>query len=70
MMADTNMEKKKRVLKHIYIFFFLSLTLAVAIADAGTPDIVKKQASAVVTVYVNGKDGKHILSESGFVIDK
>lgn len=38
--------------------------------EAKTPDAVLKQKNAVVTVYVNDRNGKQIASGTGFIVDK
>lgn len=64
------MKKEKIFYGKICLALVLSLFLVTSIADAETPDIVQKQKNAVVTAYVNDKNGKHIFSESGFVVDR
>lgn len=64
------MKHGKLFYKRICPSIVISLILAVSGAEAWNSDVVKKQKGAVVTVHVNGKNGKHILSESGFVVDR
>jgi Tfp pilus assembly protein PilF len=54
------------------IGFLSALLLALVIphADAKIPDIVVRQRSAVVTVYVDDRSGKHIDSGTGFIVDR
>lgn len=44
------------------------ILLNVFLSYANIPEIVLNQKRAVVTVYVNDKDGKHISTGSGFII--
>jgi len=48
----------------------LLLMSAVYPADAKAPDIVLKQKNTVVTVYVDGRNDRHIASAAGFIIDQ
>ncbi len=64
------MEKKRTAFKIISLFMLLLLTLVVSRADAKIPDIVVKQKKAVVTVYVNDRNGKQVISGSGFIVDQ
>jgi S1-C subfamily serine protease len=48
----------------------LGMTLLTARVDAKVPDSIIKQKSAVVTVHVDDKNGKHVFSGSGFVLHK
>jgi Tfp pilus assembly protein PilF len=45
------------------------LALSAAGIDAKVPDSIVRQKSAVVTVHVDDKNGKHVFSGSGFVLD-
>ena len=47
----------------------LCMALLVAGVDARVPDSIAQQKNAVVTVHVDNKNGKHIFSGSGFVLD-
>jgi tetratricopeptide (TPR) repeat protein len=47
----------------------LGLALSAAGIDAKVPDSIVRQKSAVVTVHVDDKNGKHVFSGSGFVLD-
>ncbi|OGW36341.1 MAG: hypothetical protein A2Y97_05945 [Nitrospirae bacterium RBG_13_39_12] len=53
-----------------FLFFLLLLVSAGSYVYAEIPDIVSEQKKAVVTVYVNDKNGKHIASGGGFIIDQ
>jgi tetratricopeptide (TPR) repeat protein len=46
------------------------MTLPVSRADAKVPDRILQQKSSVVTVYVDDKNGRHVTSGSGFILDK
>jgi Tfp pilus assembly protein PilF len=48
----------------------LCLALRAAGADARVPDSIVRQKNAVVTVHVDDKNGKHVFSGSGFILDK
>jgi len=48
----------------------LGMTLLTARVDARVPDSIVQQKSAVVTVHVDDKKGRHVFSGSGFVLDK
>ncbi|NCO67602.1 MAG: hypothetical protein COY75_08795 [Nitrospirae bacterium CG_4_10_14_0_8_um_filter_41_23] len=48
----------------------LSLFLIVSIAHAKVPDIVVNQKKAVITIYINDKEGNQITTGTGFIIDK
>ena len=50
------------------IIFFIIL-LNVSLSYANIPEIVLNQKRAVVTIYVNDKDGKQIGTGTGFIID-
>jgi Flp pilus assembly protein TadD len=54
----------------IYLFFILLLVLAVSHVNADVPDVVSEQKKTVVTVYVNDKNGKHIATGRGFIVDQ
>ena len=47
----------------------LGLALSAAGVDAKVPDSIVRQKNAVVTVHVDNKNGKHVFSGSGFVLD-
>jgi tetratricopeptide (TPR) repeat protein len=47
----------------------LGMTLCAAGVDARVPDSIVQQKNAVVTVHVDNKNGKHVFSGSGFVLD-
>jgi S1-C subfamily serine protease len=51
------------------LLIVLILLLSVISSYAKIPDIVLKQKKAVVTIFVNDKDGKKISSGTGFIID-
>jgi len=55
--------------QRIFIAIFLLLFLTPPVY-AKVPDIVSKQRDAVVTVYVNDRDEKHIASATGFIVDR
>ena len=57
------------LLQRIFIAIFLLLFLTPPVY-AKVPDIVSKQRDAVVTVYVNERNGKHVASATGFIIDR
>jgi tetratricopeptide (TPR) repeat protein len=48
----------------------LVVTLITARVDARVPDSIVQQKNAVVTVHVDNKNGKHVFSGSGFVLDR
>jgi hypothetical protein len=48
----------------------LLLILIVPCVNAEVPDIVLKQKNTVVIIYVNDKNGNHIVSGSGFIVDQ
>jgi tetratricopeptide (TPR) repeat protein len=48
----------------------LGMTLLTARVDARVPDTIIQQKSAVVTVHVDDRNGKHVFSGSGFILDK
>jgi Trypsin-like peptidase domain/Tetratricopeptide repeat/TPR repeat len=48
----------------------LGMTLFAAPAHARVPDSIIQQKRAVVTVHVDDRQGKHVFSGSGFVLDK
>ena len=48
----------------------LCMALRVAGVDARVPDSIVRQKNAVVTVHVDDKNGKHVFSGSGFILDK
>ena len=50
------------------VFVSFIILLNVSLSYANIPEIVLNQKRAVVTVYVNDKDGKHISTGSGFII--
>ncbi len=62
------MEKGKKSLQKALSILSL-LLFVVSIAYAKVPDIVLKQKKAVVTIYINDKEGKQIATGSGFIID-
>jgi len=53
----------------VLMMFILALFLVNNYSEAKVPDIVLKQKKAVVTIYINDKDGKQISTGSGFTID-
>ena len=59
------MKKTNRLILSTLIF----LLLIVQISYAKAPEIVLNQKKAVVTIYVNDKDGKQIVTGSGFIVD-
>jgi len=59
------MKKTNRLILSTLIF----LLLIVQISYAKVPEIVLNQKKAVVTIYVNDKDGKQIVTGSGFIVD-
>jgi Flp pilus assembly protein TadD len=54
----------------IYLSFILLLVLAVSHVNADVPNVVSEQKKTVVTVYVNDKNGKHIATGRGFIVDQ
>ena len=49
----------------------ISLLLpAASTVDAKVPDVVSEQKNAVVTVYVQDKNGNHIFEAGGFIVDQ
>jgi Flp pilus assembly protein TadD len=56
-------------LQKIFVAIFLFLLLIPPVY-AKVPDIVSKQRDAVVTVYVNDRNQKHIASATGFIVDR
>ena len=54
--------------KLYYAVISFIILLNVSLSYANIPEIVLNQKRAVVTVYVNDKDGKHISTGSGFII--
>jgi len=63
------MEMKKGNLQKALLIFFL-LIFIIPAAYAKVPDIVLNQKKAVVTIYINDKEGKQITTGTGFIIDK
>lgn len=64
------MGKKRTTFEIISLSIFLLLTLVVSRADAKIPDVITKQEKAVVTIYVNDKNGNQVISGSGFIVDQ
>src|SRR4030067_1164546 len=62
-------EMKKGNLQKALLIFFLLLFIIHA-SYAKVPDIVLNQKKAVVTIYINGKEGKQITTGTGFIIDQ
>jgi S1-C subfamily serine protease len=60
----------KKFLTTIYFSFILLLILAVSSVNAKIPDAVSEQKNAVVTVYVDDKNGNHVTSGGGFIVDQ
>jgi S1-C subfamily serine protease len=60
--------KKGNLQKALLILFFL--LFIVPLSYAKVPDIVLNQKNAVVTIYINDKEGKQIATGTGFIIDK
>jgi Flp pilus assembly protein TadD len=60
----------KSFLTTIYLSFILLLVLAVSHVNADVPDVVSEQKKAVVNIYINDKNGKHIATGGGFIIDQ
>lgn len=56
-------------LQRIFLAIFL-LSFLTPSVDAKVPDNVSKQRDAVVTVYVNDRNEKHIASATGFIVDR
>lgn len=56
-------------LTRVHLCIVLLLILIVPSVDANISDILLEQKKAVVTVYVNDENGKHIASGGGFIID-
>jgi hypothetical protein len=50
------------------IVLFLIILLNVSFARADIPEIVLKEKRAVVTIYINDKDGKQVATGTGFII--
>jgi S1-C subfamily serine protease len=63
------MEMKKGNLQKALLILFLVLFIIPA-SYAKVPDIVLNQKKAVVTIYINDKEGKQITTGTGFIIDK
>jgi len=63
------MEMKKGNLQKALLIFSL-LFFIIPAAYAKVPDIVLNQKKAVVTIYINDKEGKQITTGTGFIIDK
>ena len=63
------MEMKKGNLQKALLILFLLLFIIPA-AYATVPDIVLNQKKAVVTIYINDKEGKQIATGTGFIIDQ
>src|SRR3972149_1379886 len=63
------MEMKKGNLQKALLILFLLLFIIPA-AYAKVPDIVLNQKNAVLTIYINDKEGKQITTGTGFIIDK
>lgn len=59
---------KKRGLKEI-LFIISFLIFTVSVVSAKISDVILKQKKAVVTIYINDKDGKQVATGSGFIID-
>jgi len=51
------------------VIIFLIVLLNVSFSYAKIPEIVLQQKNAVVTIYINDKDGKQIATGTGFIID-
>jgi tetratricopeptide (TPR) repeat protein len=64
-----NREMLKFFLQSISVAIFL-LPFLIPSVYAKVPDIVSKQRETVVTVYVNDRQGKHIASATGFIVDR
>src|SRR3972149_10703826 len=62
-------EMKKGNLQKALLIFFL-LIFIIPAAYAKVPDIVLNQKNAVVTIYINDKEGKQITTGTGFIIDQ
>jgi len=63
------MEMGKENLQKVLLILFLLLFIIPA-AYAKVPDIVLNQKKAVVTIYINDKEGKQIITGTGFIIDQ
>ena len=63
------MEMRKGNLQKALLILFLLFFINPA-AYAKVPDIVLNQKKAVVTIYIKDKEGKQIITGSGFTIDK
>src|SRR3972149_6231253 len=63
------MKKRKKSLPKIISILSLLLFI-VSLAYAKVPDIVLNQKKAVVTIYINDKEGKQISTGTGFIIDQ
>jgi tetratricopeptide (TPR) repeat protein len=61
-------EMKKENFQKTLLILFLLLFI-VPLSYATVPDIVLNQKKAVVTIYINDKEGKQIITGSGFIID-
>ncbi len=64
------MRTGKDFYRKVCLFVALSLVGVVSGVDAKTPSGIQKQKKAVVTLYVDDKNGKHIFSATGSVLDK
>lgn len=63
------MKKKKGFLETACLSILWLLVLAISSVNAKVPDSVLNQKKAVVTIYINDKDGNRITAGSGFIID-
>jgi len=63
------MKKRKKSLPKIISILCLLLFI-VSLSYAKVPDIVLNQKKAVVSIYINDKEGKQVTTGTGFIIDK
>src|SRR3990172_7743962 len=60
--------KDKGFMIKFSFFIILFLMVVISSVNAKTPDIVLEQKNAVVSLYVNDKNGRHIFSGNGFIV--
>lgn len=65
-----NSPMKRIFFATILLTIGFSLILNIPPVDSKVPDTILEQKKTIVTIYINDKDGKHIFSGSGFIIDQ
>ncbi len=64
------MKNRRSFLEVSYLFVVLCFSLSASVFEVKASDFVLKQKKAVVTIYVNDKNGNEIVSGSGFIVDR